>query len=120
MPGVIGTVPMSKMTKNKKIIRKPRPRPKAKPKKVKAKKASPQKRVKKQAKPAYIVLLDPSVCKGCQICIEVCPKGVFEKTDKISKRGHHIIKVARPSECIGCLECEVLCPDLAITVEKAG
>ena len=107
--------------KKKKIIHKARPRPKAKIKKAKAKVKA---KAKKQPKPAvkkaaYNVWLDPLLCKGCQICIEVCPKGVFEKTDKISKRGQHIVKVARPSECIGCLECEMLCPDIAITVEKA-
>ena len=100
---------------------KARPRPKAKIKKVKAKVKAKAKKQPKAAvkKAAYNVLLDPSLCKSCQICIEVCPRSVFDKTDKISKRGYHIIKVARPSECIGCLECEVLCPDIAITVEKA-
>lgn len=107
--------------KKKKIVHRARPRPKAKSKKVKAKvKKAPKAAAKKTTKPAYSVFLDPSLCKGCQICIEVCPKRVFEKTDKISKRAYPIIKAARPSECIGCLECEMLCPDIAITVEKNG
>lgn len=56
-------------------------------------------------------------CKGCGLCIEICPKGVFNRADKISQRGFKEIIVRHPENCSGCLWCEMLCPDLVITVE---
>lgn len=50
-------------------------------------------------------------CKRCGICIEFCPKKVFDRDD----HGRPI--VARTGDCIGCRLCEMRCPDFAITVE---
>jgi 2-oxoglutarate ferredoxin oxidoreductase subunit delta len=33
-------------------------------------------------------------------------------------RAFHPVVVVRPEDCTGCLLCELLCPDLAITVER--
>ena len=49
-------------------------------------------------------------CKGCGICIAVCPKNVLE-LDKKDKA-----VAARKQDCIACQLCEQICPDLAITV----
>jgi 2-oxoglutarate ferredoxin oxidoreductase subunit delta len=50
-------------------------------------------------------------CKGCGICVELCPKKVLEldDTDKVA--------VVRPQDCICCRMCELRCPDFAIEVE---
>lgn len=50
-------------------------------------------------------------CKGCNICVSVCPKGVFAKTRKTPD-------VAKPEACITCRLCEISCPDYAICVNK--
>ena len=49
-------------------------------------------------------------CKGCGICVALCPKQVLEldAQDKST--------VVRPEDCICCRMCELRCPDLAITV----
>ncbi len=57
-------------------------------------------------------------CKGCSLCIDICPKGVFLNTEEISKRGFKVIKPIKEEKCIGCLLCELFCPDLVITVEE--
>lgn len=49
-------------------------------------------------------------CKGCAICVKLCPKQVLE-LDKAEKA-----TVVRPEDCIVCKLCELRCPDLAITV----
>jgi 2-oxoglutarate ferredoxin oxidoreductase subunit delta len=76
-----------------------------------------QKTVEKKKKPATIHL-NRKWCKGCYICLEVCPKKVFEKSSEVSEKGFQPVLVAHPELCTGCLQCEMLCPDLAINVEK--
>jgi 2-oxoglutarate ferredoxin oxidoreductase subunit delta len=49
-------------------------------------------------------------CKGCGICVAVCPKNVLE-LDKKEKA-----VAARKEDCIACQLCEQICPDLAIEV----
>ena len=60
-------------------------------------------------------------CKGvedCGICIFVCPKGVYEPSDKMNERGFVPPQVTDKSKCIQCLTCMVSCPDMAIVVEQ--
>ncbi len=51
-------------------------------------------------------------CKGCSLCVEICPKGLIT-IDELGK-----IKVTKPEECLSCGLCESTCPDFAIRVEK--
>jgi 2-oxoglutarate ferredoxin oxidoreductase subunit delta len=51
-------------------------------------------------------------CKGCGICVEFCPKGVFEMN------GLGRPEVARPEACTACMWCVTHCPDMAITVRR--
>jgi 2-oxoglutarate ferredoxin oxidoreductase subunit delta len=57
-------------------------------------------------------------CKGCQICIEVCPHNILALGEEVSEKGFRQIVVGRIEECTGCSMCELMCPDLAITVEE--
>ncbi|HUW65653.1 MAG TPA: 4Fe-4S binding protein [Spirochaetia bacterium] len=60
-----------------------------------------------------VVDVDEKRCKGCGICLTLCPRRVFNPDE----RGK--VKVSRPERCTGCLICDNLCPDLAITVHRA-
>jgi 2-oxoglutarate ferredoxin oxidoreductase subunit delta len=57
-------------------------------------------------------------CKGCHICVEVCPHHVLQVDEDAFVRGFHPVGVTRPDECTICRQCELLCPDLAIIVEE--
>ena len=50
-------------------------------------------------------------CKGCGICVELCPKNVLALDDNDK------VIVAKPEDCICCKLCELRCPDVAIEVE---
>jgi len=58
-------------------------------------------------------------CKGCGLCVSVCPKKIL-KLDKtrLNSKGYHPIYCADQASCIGCAFCAVQCPDSVITVEK--
>lgn len=62
------------------------------------------------AGPEVPVLVRHEWCKGCGICISMCPKKVLEAAPD----GKAI--VARPKDCIKCETCEIMCPDFAIRV----
>ncbi len=58
-------------------------------------------------------------CKGCELCISVCPKKIVAiACDRINKKGFNPAYVTDQSKCIGCAFCAMICPDLAIEVEK--
>jgi 2-oxoglutarate ferredoxin oxidoreductase subunit delta len=73
-----------------------------------------KKTMKKKAK----IEINQKWCKGCYICLETCPKKVFEKSAEVSEKGFFPVIVARPEDCTSCLQCEMFCPDLAINVKK--
>jgi 2-oxoglutarate ferredoxin oxidoreductase subunit delta len=50
-------------------------------------------------------------CKGCGICVALCPKKVLELDDREK------VSASRPQDCICCKLCELRCPDLAIEIE---
>jgi len=64
----------------------------------------------------YKIKVREEWCKGCDICVDLCPKNVFDKADKISNKGIVVVKVSREEDCIGCQICANHCPDMAITV----
>ena len=58
-------------------------------------------------------------CKGCGLCVDVCPKQVLALAeDQINKKGHHPVVAVDESACIGCAFCATMCPDCIIKVEK--
>ncbi len=58
-------------------------------------------------------------CKGCGLCVDVCPKHVLALAeDQINKKGHHPVVALNIEDCIGCAFCATMCPDCIIKVEK--
>ncbi len=57
-------------------------------------------------------------CKGCGLCVEVCPKDILYLPDTIDRRGVRVVRVREDVECIGCLQCTTMCPDAALEVDE--
>ena len=65
------------------------------------------------------VTIDQNRCKGCGLCVNACPKQVLcMSADQINAKGYNIAVAESPENCIGCAMCAIMCPDIAITVEK--
>ena len=63
------------------------------------------------------IVIDFERCKGCELCVSVCPKKILalHKT-KFNAKGYHPAGVTDPDSCIGCGNCAVMCPDGVISV----
>ncbi|MDZ7722966.1 MAG: 4Fe-4S binding protein [candidate division KSB1 bacterium] len=62
------------------------------------------------------VIVDVDECKGCGLCIQVCPKDVLFQQEKLNRLGYHPAAYTGKG-CIGCGFCFYQCPEPgAITV----
>ncbi len=64
------------------------------------------------------VKFDIERCKGCKLCIDVCPRKIIIISEKINSKGYHSVGVSDMEKCTGCAFCATICPDCAIEVEK--
>ncbi|OGT98373.1 MAG: ferredoxin [Geobacteraceae bacterium GWC2_48_7] len=49
-------------------------------------------------------------CRGCELCIDICPTKVFELDEEKS-----LCVVKHVEDCIACLSCAYICPSNAIS-----
>ena len=65
------------------------------------------------------VTFNSDLCKGCSLCVDVCPKKIIALAkDKINAKGHSPAEITDQEKCIGCAFCATMCPDCVIIVEK--
>ena len=64
------------------------------------------------------VTIREDACKGCSLCVVVCPKKILKLSDRLNQKGYHPSECVTPEACIGCAFCARMCPDCVITVEK--
>ena len=54
-------------------------------------------------------------CKGCGLCVSVCPKKILELGEDLNSKGYHPARITDQEKCIACAMCAVICPDTVIT-----
>ena len=65
------------------------------------------------------VTISENVCKGCGLCVSVCPKKILAlDEEKLNAKGYHPACMTAQDQCIACAMCAMMCPDSAIKVEK--
>jgi 2-oxoglutarate ferredoxin oxidoreductase subunit delta len=69
---------------------------------------------------AYHYVIDTDRCKGCGLCVAVCPKKVLEISDKVNTKGYFPAYQARPEDCVFCTTCCIQCPDVAIAITEVA
>jgi 2-oxoglutarate ferredoxin oxidoreductase subunit delta len=64
----------------------------------------------------YCHTIDSNRCKGCGLCVSVCPKKVLKIFNQINSIGYYPAFQAHPKDCVFCAMCCLICPDVAITI----
>jgi len=62
------------------------------------------------------VHIDIEQCKGCEFCIEYCPKDVLALSKDFNRKGYHYPIIVKQGACVNCTLCEMICPDFSIFV----
>jgi 2-oxoglutarate ferredoxin oxidoreductase subunit delta len=75
------------------------------------------------------LVIDPNRCKGCNLCVKVCPYRIFRPGKRPNERGVVVPELDRPERCANCRlrrlygrticgVCQLTCPDQAIRWEE--
>lgn len=56
------------------------------------------------------MIIDEKACRGCRLCLDVCPTNCFSFDEGTQKS-----VVAHLGNCIACMSCDYLCPSGAIS-----
>ncbi|HEY7625433.1 MAG TPA: 4Fe-4S dicluster domain-containing protein [Ilumatobacteraceae bacterium] len=57
------------------------------------------------------------LCKGCDLCVDVCPEHVLAMTDRLNTKGWLVVALVADG-CTGCTLCADVCPDGVFTVYR--
>lgn len=66
-----------------------------------------------------IVTFNLDRCKGCGLCVSVCPKQILRLNETVTNiKGYYPCGIIDQDQCIACGNCARICPDSVITVER--
>ena len=61
------------------------------------------------------IIINSERCKGCGLCVTVCPKNGIVISKKSNTKGYFPAEKDN-GECSGCAVCAIICPDAVIEV----
>jgi 2-oxoglutarate ferredoxin oxidoreductase subunit delta len=70
------------------------------------------------------ITIDRELCKGCYLCVSVCPEKLIETSDQLNQKGYYPARFKEEDtgeddrKCTGCASCATICPDVAIEVYR--
>jgi len=67
------------------------------------------------------IIIDTERCKGCGLCIAVCPKHNIVISQESNRSGYFPAQ-AKGTDCTACTQCAIVCPEGAIEIlwDEAG
>ena len=63
-------------------------------------------------------IINMEKCKGCGLCVAACPKKILRISDNTNAQGINYAECFDKAACIACRSCAIICPDMAIEIEK--
>lgn len=60
--------------------------------------------------------IDKERCKGCDLCVSVCPSGLLTMSKDLNKKGARYVTLTAPDKCTGCGLCYTVCPECCIEI----
>ena len=70
--------------------------------------------VRGQSMPSLYI--NDKYCKGCGLCVEICPTKALETSNEMDAKGCFLPKAKDMTLCKMCHQCILICPDFAINV----
>ena len=68
------------------------------------------------------IIIDRERCKGCYLCMEVCPNKRIFISDRLNQQGYYPAEfkenIKGGRSCNACAMCATVCPDIAIEVYR--
>ena len=64
----------------------------------------------------YTIKIDREKCKGCNACVESCPKDLLVLSKEFNKLGFVFVEQINSEQCTGCGICALVCPEAAIEI----
>jgi len=69
---------------------------------------------------AVEVKLIEKFCKGCGLCVSVCPNGAIFIKSEINENGINAASLKKDYLCKACMKCVLVCPEACIEIRKIG
>lgn len=63
-----------------------------------------------------VLKINKQRCKGCFLCLEVCPQKNLSISKSFNKFGYHFVEINKEDNCTGCKKCAIICPEAAIEI----
>ena len=63
------------------------------------------------------IIINTERCKGCRLCVVVCPKNSIAISKKSNKKGYFPAQASNKN-CAGCAMCAVICSEALIEVYR--
>lgn len=62
------------------------------------------------------VIFNDTLCKGCGLCANACPKKILKQSDRVNDKGYKVYECEDAKKCIACGFCYTVCPDCVISI----